>query len=146
MSSSVHAANQLLNIYCLLCSISFAVSLGHDFKLEGSVSDSAEYSGRVATLPISVNIEILADLIPGEVESFELKITNPLLTDASSGQPLEVLVGNSVTVVIVDDDGKCCKFTPFLFSFSFLVWHFQCLKFNSWVLSSPLMNQIKQKT
>ena len=146
MPSATHAANQLLNIYCLLCLISFVISLGIDFKLAGFAAPLVPYSQRIRGLPISVTIEILHDLIPGEEESFELEIINPRSTNASSGQLLEVLVANSVTVVIVDDDGKCCKFTLLLLSSSFLVWHFQCLKFNWWILSSLLKNQIEQKT
>ena len=45
------------------------------------------------------------DDIPGEVEKFVLEVTDALLIPSPAGMVMEVFVNNSVTVVIVDDDG-----------------------------------------
>ena len=58
----------------------------------------------VRNLPESISIELVDDQIPGEVESFVLELANPQLS--VSGSSYEVLVANSLTVTIVDNDGK----------------------------------------
>ena len=76
--------------------------LGEDFNLADSMTN---ISGQIRTvLPGTIVFEIVNDLVPGEVESFVLELTNAQVT--VSGTSLEVLIANSLTVDIVDDDGR----------------------------------------
>ena len=76
--------------------------LGEDFNLADSMTN---ISGQIRTvLPGTIVFEIVNDLVPREVESFVLELTNAQVT--VSGTSLEVLIANSLTVDIVDDDGR----------------------------------------
>ena len=111
MPRAVHTANQSLDTYCLVCFI----SVGEDFIFGNSRDTIQPYASIIRDLPVLVNVEILPDLIPGEEDSFVLELADVALTNFSSGEKLDVIVAvNSVTVVIVDDDGRCCKYTIFL--------------------------------
>ena len=85
-------------IYCLLC----FNTLGKDFSF---VAGSDMISGPVnITLPKTLGLQIVNDLDPGEVENFVLVLASPQLI--ASGKTLEVLIANSLTVDIVDSDGR----------------------------------------
>ena len=55
----------------------------------------------------SVRYKAKDDLVPGEVEQFVLEVTKAELTQIMPPRAIKVIIANSLTVVIVDDDGKC---------------------------------------
>ena len=85
-------------IYCLLC----FNTPGKDFNF---VAGSDKIEGQVnLVLPGTIGLRIIDDMDPGEVESFVVDLVNPQLT--AGGKLLEVLIANSLTVNIVDNDGR----------------------------------------
>ena len=77
-------------------------ALGEDFNLADGMTS---ISGQIRTvLPGTIAFEIVNDLVPGEVESFVLELTNAKVIAFETS--LEVLIANSLTVDIVDDDGR----------------------------------------
>ena len=77
---------------------------GDDFKFHGSNSASVMISGQLCCVG-TVDFQAVDDLVPGEVETFAVELSSAQLTDLS-GTVLEVLVANSLTVKIVDNDGQ----------------------------------------
>ena len=55
-------------------------------------------------LPAKIKIQLYDDTLIGEKEEFVLEMTSVQLI-THSGEILEVLVSNSVTVAIIDNDG-----------------------------------------
>ena len=87
--------------------------LGTDFSLDFS-GDSTLFSDRfLLLLPTTIDIQIENDLDPGEVEHFVLELSDAEIV--GQGVTYEVLIANSLTVNIIDDDGKCHT----LFSYTF---------------------------
>ena len=79
---------------------------GYDFNLDASKHASRTISGQLnSALPETVVFQIVDDLVPGEVEKFVMDLSNAQLTD-TSGTALEVVVANSLTVNILDNDGR----------------------------------------
>ena len=64
------------------------------------------YSTLLSNTPVSIRIQVKDDILPGEVEQLVLEVTSALLTELGTGQPREVVVANSITLVIRDNDGK----------------------------------------
>ena len=80
---------------------------GYDFNFNGSDHASRTISGSLGiVLPETVAFQIVDDLVPGEVEKFVVDLSNAQLIDLETGTTLEVLVANSLTVKILDDDGQ----------------------------------------
>ena len=70
-------------------------------------------SGRASReLPAAISFELVNDVEPGEVEKFVLELTGAQLT-RGDGIALEVLIANSVTVDILDNDSRCCNLLLF---------------------------------
>ena len=60
-----------------------------------------------------VTFHVEDDSAPEITEFFLLEVTSVKLVEFSTGRLLEVIVNNSVTVNIVDDDGKRAYSIPF---------------------------------
>ena len=96
-----------------------------DFSFTDFDTASMMISGELgAVIPHTIYFRIVNDLVPGEVENFRLELTNPQLVDAS-GEGFEVLIANSLTVDILDNDGRtgvvicCCLHLAIFYIFNF---------------------------
>ena len=81
------------------------ITIGDDFSFTDSLESKVTKSTGVLSLPMTIRIQVEDDHSPGEVEKFVLEVTDALLMLSPEGMVTEVFVNNSVTVVIVDDDG-----------------------------------------
>ena len=120
LSTSTHITYHLHYICCLLC----LNKLGEDFSIVDFTDGSRTFSGQTNDLSspgITLNLQIVNDLELGEMERFVLDLTSPQLTDVTA-TPLEIIIANSFTVDIIDDDGRCCNLLSFIsnkFCFSY---------------------------
>ena len=64
-------------------------------------------------LPISIRLQVRDDRTTEGMEKFVLEVISAQLGQILTGETLEVFAVNSLTVTILDDDGKLC--TLFLF-------------------------------
>ena len=72
-------------------------------------------------LPISIRLQVRDDRTTEGMEKFVLEVISAQLGQILTGETLEVFSVNSLTVTILDNDGKLC--TLFLFSILDILFH-----------------------
>ena len=81
-------------------------------------------SSNLFNLPIKIRFRIEDDTTPEVMEQFVLEVTDVHLVEVSLGTTMQVLVNNSVTVAIGDNDGKYVHLFSFAITCFFL--NFKC--------------------